>query len=113
MQKRTTEISQDVVSECNRFDERLTGFVSRLKTLEVTQGQVQIQLTNLSSDTEMCVRKIQEFAMRKIDIDEFERQLNVKQEQWESTRLSCKDNFMQIVATDNYVDKYLPMRIQF
>jgi len=31
----------------------------------------------------------------------------------ETIRISSKDNFMQLMATDNYIEKYLPMRIQF
>lgn len=50
-------------------------------------------------------------ATEKVDITILEKNLVEREAKWEAVRLSASDNFNQLLATDNYIEKYLPMKV--
>ena len=42
----------------------------------------------------------------------FEKKVLGVSEKMETVRMATRDNFHQLVATDNYIEKYLPFKIQ-
>jgi hypothetical protein len=50
--------------------------------------------------------------MNKLDIEKFEQVKKDLEFKFETNQLGIKDNFSQLLATDNYLEKYLPFRIQ-
>lgn len=48
----------------------------------------------------------------KVDITKYEQDLKSLENMLETSRLAMRDNFSQLLATDNYIEKYLPFRMQ-
>ena len=48
----------------------------------------------------------------KLNVDEFKTKITKLEYEFETLRLSNQDNFDQLLQTDNYIEKYLPFKIQ-
>ena len=50
--------------------------------------------------------------MNKLEADTYKRDKAKLDEEIETNRLAIRDNFSQLLATDNFLEKYMPFRIQ-
>lgn len=70
-------------------------------------------LDNTADMTRKNSQQLDLHETKKVDLDDYRKENLDQDERIETIRLGAKDNFMQLMATDNYLEKYLPMRIQF
>ena len=50
--------------------------------------------------------------LNKLDVKEYEEAMEIIRESIKIMKMGLKDNFSQLLATDNYLEKYLPFKIQ-
>ena len=70
------------------------------------------QLLSLRKTLNNAINDIEVIQMNKLDVHEFEKVRKSLEFKFETNQLGIKDNFSQLLATDNYLEKYLPFRIQ-
>ena len=57
-------------------------------------------------------KRVIKMEMNKLEADTYKRDKAKLDEEIETNRLAIRDNFSQLLATDNFLEKYMPFRIQ-
>ena len=58
------------------------------------------------------ISDIETIQANKLDVAKFEEIVRKLETKFETNQMGIKDNFMQLMATDNYLEKYLPFKVQ-
>lgn len=62
----------------------------------------------VSENSQRCLK----MEAKKLDAETYRQEKAHLDEEIERNRLAIRDNFSQLLATDNFLEKYLPFRIQ-
>jgi ABC-type Fe2+-enterobactin transport system substrate-binding protein len=66
----------------------------------------------VGKDVQESRKLVTKVDIEKLDKKEYDETIEKVQESMRIMKTALKDNFSQLLATDNYLEKYLPFRIQ-
>ena len=93
------------------MNNRVNETTKNMLEFGVRVEQMDAALEDMKQTVDRNSRRGLEVQERKLDKMEFEAHLRELHASLETNRLATHDNFAQLLATDNYLEKYLPFRI--
>lgn len=111
-QKNIQETKQDLDTNIQVAFEKCSQNLNKILDVEreLKESIKQMERNSLivSENSQRCLK----MEVHKLDAEVYKKEKALLDDEIERNRLAIRDNFGQLLATDNFLEKYLPFRIQ-
>mmetsp|Transcript_31988 Transcript_31988/g.48964 ORF Transcript_31988/g.48964 Transcript_31988/m.48964 type:complete len:194 (-) Transcript_31988:2716-3297(-) len=109
--KRIEDVYRDVQEKLSHFEKVVVDSGSEIVGFRIQIKNIQQQVDGLRDVSCKNVSTVVKMSAQKLDTTVFDEFVKEQLEKDETLRMASKDNFEQMLATDNYLEKYIPFRI--
>ena len=105
-------LGDDVSKRLDKSNRIIVENTDRLTRFEEKVHMDALHIQELQKKAVANLHKINDLDIQKMDTKYFDDIIKQKEARMETARKAAVDNFEQSIATDNYLEKYLPFRMQ-
>jgi hypothetical protein len=101
------ELEQGLKDSLSRIEYNSSKIIDFEKDIKQNTIKIQDIRDSVKENTKLCV----DMKEKKLDATLYKTELTQFRDQFTTVKFAVKDNFSQLLATDNYIEKYLPFKI--
>jgi hypothetical protein len=101
------ELEQGLKDSLSRIEYNSSKIIDFEKDIKQNTIKIQDIRDSVKENTKLCV----DMKEKKLDATLYKTELTQFRDQFTTVKFAVKDNFSQLLATDNYIEKYMPFKI--